>query len=181
MAEVLNIDGLVAHGPNRRFANRLKLFGQFVGDWEIVSTRGRHPSGVRFTSGGEVHFGWILGGMAVQDVWMTYNTRSRKAIPVGTTVRVYNPTIGAWHCTWISVIRRTVQTFLARKVGAEILMEGETTKGNPERRIFSDITPNSFRWHSEESHDKGRTWIVTEEMEMNRRIPTQYELRWAQP
>jgi len=181
MAEVLGIEGLVSNGPNRRFANRLKLFGQFVGDWEIVSTKGHHPSGVRFTSGGEVHFGWVLGGMAVQDVWMTYNTKTRKTVPVGATIRVYDPAIGAWQCTWISVIRRTVQTFLARKVGGEIVLEGEKTPGIPERWIFSDITPNSFRWHSEESRDKGKTWVVTEEMKMNRRIFTHYELRWTQP
>jgi hypothetical protein len=180
MSEVLEIDGLVTNGPSRRYANRLKLFGQFVGDWEIVSTRGRHPKGVRFNSGGEVHFGWVLGGMAVQDVWMTYSTKIRKAVPVGTTIRVYDPKINAWHCTWISVIRRTVRTLLGRKVGTEIVLESEE-RGNPERWIFSDITPISFRWHSEESHDNGKTWVVTEEMKMNRRVFTHYELHWAQP
>jgi len=179
MAEVLGIGGLVSHGPSRRFANKLNLFGQFVGDWEIVSTKGRNPSGVRFTSGGEVHFGWILGGLAIQDVWMTYNTKTRKAFPVGTTIRVYDPKIHGWHCTWISAIRRTVDTKLARKVGAEIVLEPETRSGNPERWIFSDITPNSFRWHSEKPSDNGKTWVLSEEMKMNRRIFTHYELHWA--
>jgi hypothetical protein len=181
MAEVLGIDGLVAHGPSRRYANKLKLFGQFVGDWEIVSTRGRAPKGVRFSSGGEVHFGWVLGGMAVQDVWMTYNTKTRKTVPVGTTIRVYDPKIGAWLCTWVSVIRRTVRTSLAKKVGADIVILFEEPNVDPERWVFSDITPNSFRWHSEESHDKGKTWVITEEMKMNRRIFTHYELHWNQP
>jgi hypothetical protein len=179
MSEVLAIDGLVSSGPSRKYATRLKLFGQFVGDWEIVSTGGHHAKGVRFTSGGEVHFGWVLGGMAVQDVWLTYNTKTRKTVPVGTTLRVYDPKIRAWHCTWISVIRRTVRTRLAKQVGGEIVLEDKEKRATPERWVFSDITPNSFRWRSEESHDKGKTWVLTEEMKMNRRIFTHYELRWA--
>ena len=176
MASGLGIEGLTAYGPPRRFANRLKLFGQFVGDWDIVSVRGPSPKGVRFKSGGEVHFGWVLGGWAVQDVWMTYDTRTRKAVPVGTTIRVYDPKMSAWRCTWISVIRHTVSTRLARKAGSYIVLLSETKEEVPERWVFSDITPNSFRWYSEESHDKGKSWKLTEEMKMNRRVMTTYEL-----
>jgi hypothetical protein len=176
MAHGLGIDGLGSYGPYRRFAGRLKLFGQFVGDWDIVSAGGPSPRGVAFSSGGEVHFGWVLGGRAVQDVWMTYDTKTRKAIPVGTTIRVYDPETDAWQCTWISVVRHTTQTFVGRKVGADIVLESRPKGGRPERWIFSDITPNSFRWHSEESHDKGKSWHLTEEMKMSRRVMMVYEL-----
>jgi hypothetical protein len=145
------------------------LFGQFVGDWDIVGVKSPSPSGVVFKKGGEVHFGWILDGRAVQDVWMTYDEHSKKAIPVGTTIRVYDPTIDAWHSTWISVLRRSVQAFVARQVGRDIVLEGVTKDGYPERWIFSEIKPGSFRWHSEETHDGGSTWILTEEMSIRRR------------
>ena len=117
MASGLGIEGLTAYGPPRRFANRLKLFGQFVGDWDIVSVRGPSPKGVRFKSGGEVHFGWVLGGWAVQDVWMTYDTRTRKAVPVGTASRGGGPRMSAWRGAWSSVVGRAVGTRLARKAG----------------------------------------------------------------
>jgi hypothetical protein len=35
--------------------------------------------------------------------------------------------------------------------------------------MFSDITRDSFRWHSEETHDGGKSWKQTEEMHIRRR------------
>ena len=164
-----SIKGLLSDGPYAEFKDKLMLFGQFVGDWDIVSVRSPSPSGVAFKAGGEVHFGWILEGRAVQDVWMTYDEKTKRPIPVGTTIRVYDPSIDAWQSTWISAFRRSVQTFVARQVGEEIVLESTTNDGNPERWIFSEIKPESFRWHSEETHDKGNTWVLTEEMRIRRR------------
>jgi hypothetical protein len=163
------IEGLSSNGPYPEFKAKLMLFGQFVGDWDIIGVQSPGPGGVAFKKGGEVHFGWILDGRAVQDVWMTYDEHSKKTIPVGTTIRVYDPSIDAWHSIWISVIRRSVQTFVARKVGDEIVLEGTTKEGYPERWVFSEIKPESFRWHSEETHDGGSTWALTEEMRIRRR------------
>ncbi len=164
-----SIEGLSSNGPYPEFKAKLMLFGQFVGDWDIVSVQSPSPGGGRFQEGREVHFGWILDGRAVQDVWMTYDEHSKKAIPVGTTIRVYDPLIDAWHSTWISAIRRSVQTFAARKVGEEIILEGRTKEGYPERWVFSEIKPDSFSWHSEETHDGGNNWVLTEEMRIYRR------------
>jgi hypothetical protein len=112
-----SIVGLSSDGPYPKFKDKLMLFGQFVGDWDIVSVQSPSPSGVPFKARGEVHFGWILEGRAVQDVWMTYDDKSKRAIPVGTTIRVYDPSIDAWLSTWISAIRRSVQTFVDRPGG----------------------------------------------------------------
>ncbi len=164
------IRGLAAAGPYPEMKEKLMLFGQFVGDWDIVGVQSPSPSGVAFKERGEVHFGWILEGRAVQDVWMTYDEKSKRVIPVGTTIRVYDPSIDAWQSTWISAIRRSVQTFVARQVGEEIVLEGTTKDGNPERWIFSEITSNSFRWRSVESHDNEKTWQLTEEMRVHRKL-----------
>jgi hypothetical protein len=94
------IKGLLSHGPYPEFEDKLMLFGQFVGDWDIISVQSPSPSGVAFRTRGEVHFGWILDGRAVQDVWMTYDEKSKRAIPVGTTIRVYDPSTDAWQSTW---------------------------------------------------------------------------------
>lgn len=164
-----HLNGLGATGPNSRFKNRLMLFGQFVGDWDIVSVKSPNPSGVAFNAGGEVHFAWILDGRAIQDVWMTYDGESKRAVPVGTTIRVYDPGSGAWKSTWISVVRHTVQTFIARQFREDVILEGITDAAKPQRWVFSEITQDSFRWHSEESSDDGESWILTEEMIMRRR------------
>jgi hypothetical protein len=163
-----SIKGLSSDGPYPEFKDKLMLFGQFVGDWDIVSVQSPNPSGIAFKERGEVHFGWILDGRAVQDVWMTYDEKSKRAVPVGTTIRVYDPSADTWQSTWISVLRRSVQTFVARQVGGEIVLEGRTKDGYAEHWIFSNIKPGSFRWHSEETHDGGSTWVLTEEMIIHR-------------
>ena len=171
-AQPWHLNGLGAAGPYSRFKNRLMLFGQFVGDWDIVSVKSPNPSGVAFKAGGEVHFAWILGGRAIQDVWMTYDDELKKAVPVGTTIRVYDPGSGTWKSTWISVLRHTVQTFIARQFREDVILEGITEAAKPERWIFSEIKPDSFRWHSEESSDDGESWTLTEEMVMRRQRPS---------
>ena len=165
-----HLEGLGSEGPYAELRGKLMLFGQFVGDWDITGVRTPSPRGVAFRAGGEVHFGWILDGRAIQDVWMSYDAESKKAVPVGTTIRVYDPGIDSWRSTWISAIRRTVQTFIAKQVGKDIVLESHTKEGLPERWVFSEITPKSFRWHSEESSDGGKTWTLTEEMEIRRHV-----------
>jgi hypothetical protein len=144
------------------------LFGQFVGDWDILEDRNLLPDGTWAVTRGELHWGWILDGTAVQDVWMSIDEKTHKAIPEGTTIRFYDQKIDAWHSIWISPTQGVAKTFVARQVEAEIVLEGRTPEGYPVKWIFSDITPNSFRWHSEETRDNGKTWILKEEMRIRR-------------
>jgi hypothetical protein len=162
------IEGLGAYGPYPNLKEKLTLFGQFVGDWDIVEAKYPQPDGTGVKRRGEVHFGWILDGRAVQDVWMTVDDDASRAVH-GTTIRFYDPKIDSWHSVWISPAKGIVQTFIARKVRDEIVLEGVTPDGYPEKWIFSQITRNSFRWRSEETHDEGRTWVLTEEMQIKRR------------
>ncbi len=168
------IKGLGADSPDPDMREKLMLFGQFVGDWDIEEARYPQPDGTEIKRKGEIHFGWILDGRAIQDVWMTYQDDPPRAVPAGTTIRFYDPKIDAWHSIWISPLQGIIQTFIARKVGDEIVLEGKSKEGFPERWIFSDITDYSFRWRSVESHDNENTWQLTEEMKV-RRKPTKSE------
>jgi hypothetical protein len=55
---------------------------------------------------GEAHFGWVLEGRAVQDVWIMPRCSERSAKlektnnMYGTTLRVWDPSIQAWRVTW---------------------------------------------------------------------------------
>jgi len=100
---------------------------------------------------------------------MTHDENSHRAVPAGTTVRLYDPKIRAWHRIWIAPSGNVVQGFIARRIKAEIVLEGRTEEGYPERWVFSEITHTSFRWRSEETHDHGKTWILTAEMQARRR------------
>jgi hypothetical protein len=163
-----SIKGLGAFDPDPNLKEKLMLFGQFVGDWEIVEAQYVQADGTWIRMKGEVHFGWILGGTAVQDVWMGCREGSQKLTLFGTTVRFYDPKIDAWRSTWLSPVNGRVQTFIAGKVNEEIVPEEQISGGFPEKWVFSQITPTSFRWHSEETRDNGKTWQLTEEMKIHK-------------
>ena len=166
------IEGLESDGPYSEFENKLMLFGQFVGDWDILEDRFYQPDGTKSLeqnlTRGELHWGWILNGRALQDVWMSIDEKTGKAIPEGTTIRFYDPRIDAWHSVWVSPTQRVVKTFLARQVGDEIVLDGKTTDGHPVKWIFSEIRADSFRWRAEETRDNGKTWTLREEMQIRR-------------
>src|SRR5262249_52022022 len=63
------IDALHVSGPAHEHADKLMLFGQFVGSWD-VEWAATGANGEPATATGELHFGWVLGGRAVQDIWI---------------------------------------------------------------------------------------------------------------
>ncbi len=81
----------------------------------------------------------------------------------GTTIRFYDPKVDAHRIIWIDPVGSIVQTFVARPVGDEIILEGKTVDNkHPERWIFSEITDDSFHWRAVESRDDGKTWQMTQ-------------------
>jgi hypothetical protein len=162
------IDGLAAGGPYPDFKQKLALFGQFVGDWEIVEDRYLLEDGTWNKSRGELHVNWILEGRALQDTFNTFDEKTHRMVPDGTTLRFYDPKIDAWRVVWFSPVQAAVKTLIGRKIGEEIVLERRTEEGRLVKWIFSEITQGSFRWHSEESGDEGKTWMLREEMRIRR-------------
>jgi len=161
-----SIQGLVSEVVDPEFKDKLMLFGQFVGDWEILEARYPQPDGTIIKRQGEIHFGWILDGRGVQDVWMI--RKEGRAVPVGTTIRFYDPKIEAWQNIWIAPMHGLIQTFIARKIDDTIVLKGKSKDGYPEHWIFSKITPHAFHWKAIESHDNEESWQLTEEMQVSR-------------
>ena len=175
---------LHADGPARDRAEALKLYGQFVGDWEadIVTYT---PDGARHQGQGEIHFGWVLQGRAIQDIWMIPRHKDRRpgspAMPVagnwyGTTIRVYDPAHDAWRIYWIDPATNAYYQQIGRKQGADIVQEGTTEAGAMSRWSFTDIMPDSFHWKGEASFDKGASWRLLVEV-FARRVSAQGERR----
>ena len=168
------LQNLVARGPHPQHAGKLMLFGQFVGDWDLDVTF-HQPDGTTRQLTGEWHFGWVLEGRAVQDVWIVPALKEPREtgqghVGYGTTIRFYDPRLDAWHVTWNGVMNGSVFRFLARENGHEIVMEAkEREEDGLSRWIFSDVTPRSFRWRSVASNDGGKTWVVDQEMAARRR------------
>ncbi len=171
VVEDWRIEGLPASGPDPELADRLALFGQFVGDWEITECRSLETDGSWSVSRGKLHWRWILEGRAVQDVWTTLDEETHRSIPIGTTVRFYDPKIEAWHSVWMSPVNGTVRTFIGRAVGPEVVLEGKNSIGNATKWIFFEIRPDSFRWRAEELRNPPSGWVLYEEMRIRREVP----------
>jgi len=153
------------------------LFGQFVGDWDVDFTV-HGPDGARQTEKAEWHFGWILEGRAIQDVWIVPRREERdKSSPVksdyGTTIRFYDPAIDAWRVVYVSPLHGDLLTFVARQVGDEPGFPAVRGDGSPMRWIFSEITGQSFRWRRVVSPDGGKTRRLHKEMCVRRAEPPQ--------
>jgi hypothetical protein len=156
-------DALHAPAPDSRHADRLRLFGQFVGSWHLDWSR----PGTDERMTGELHFGWVLGGRAIQDVWIVPGRGQPEGqMPLafhGSTIRFYDPAIAAWRSTWIEPVNGRVRRFIGQPVGSEILLLSD--EDEPQLRWrFTDITAETFRWKAETSHDRGVTWRFDEEM-----------------
>ena len=154
-------------------AEELMLFGRFVGAWDVdVAYHG--PDGRTEVKRGEWLFGWVLEGQGVQDVWRVPSRAeaARTGAPLfgyGTTVRFYDPRLGAWRSTWHGLVKGEVIPFIGREVDGEIHLEHHEDGGQLRRWAFSDITHRSFRWRNERSVDGGRTWKPEQAMLARRR------------
>ena len=93
------VAALHSTGPASDRADSLKLYGWLIGRWTMDATVYR-GDGTRHQGPGEIHFGWVLEGRAIQDVWIF------PGVFYGTTLRVYDPNIDAWHILWSDPLRQ---------------------------------------------------------------------------
>lgn len=160
MVESAFLEAFAAAGPDPDLADELQLFGQFVGSWDLRVTT-YDLDGQAKVADGEWHFGWVLAGRAVGDVWASPRRRDDGSSPGehGVSIRFYDAMLGAWRSTWIGPQHRLVRPFVARAVENRIVLEGTFEPGVTIRWEFSEIGPTSFRWTNQESRD-GETWMM---------------------
>lgn len=153
---------LLSPGPTSGLGDKLNLYGRFVGAWTFHASR-HLEDGTVLTGRGEVHFGWVLEGRAVQDVWIlpARNTDPQPSLGkwtfYGTTLRVYDPGADAWHIFWSDPRNLYFSRQLGRAEGDTIVQVGVDGICSSVRWSFSRITEDSFRWLGERSHD-GADW-----------------------
>ena len=166
------LETLHADGPAPDRAAQMMLYGRFVGSWggtlKYVDAEGVH----RETTA-EVHFGWVLEGRAIQDVWIAPSRQGRKVeerlLMHGSTFRVYDPQNDLWHITWIDPVKQANNRMTGRKAGDEIVQEYRAGDGKRVQWLFTEITPDSFHWINRDSADDGGNWNVRGEFFLRRR------------
>jgi len=153
---------LFSNGPASDRAEKMGLYGWLVGDWTMDAVMPA-PDGGTHERRGEISFAWVLEGRAIQDVWVLPD------FFYGTTLRVYDPGIDAWHILWSDPLRQLYGRQIGRAHGAEIVQLGKSGDGNDTRWSFTDITPDSFRWLGEFSIDGGTIWQLRAEFKCRRK------------
>ncbi len=169
------LDVLHAAEPNAAHADKLRLYGRFVGSWSLDIDYREIDGPVRRAEG-EWHFDWVLEGRAIQDVWIfpSRDARARNRITeawhfYGSTLRIYDPAIDAWHIRFFEPTRPFEIRQVGRAVGPDIVQMGEEVNGITRRWRFVEIADRSFKWLGDASRDKGDTWTLEMEMRARRR------------
>jgi hypothetical protein len=176
------IGALAARGPWAAHADKLMLFGQFVGAWDVDVTLFNLDGTVLEEGHAEWLFGWVLEGRAIQDVLIRPPRSERAELrqtdrstgesefwEYGTTLRVYDPVIDAWHVTWIAPVQGRQVGLIARAAGDEIVLDSEEKEELWVRWVFSEISPDSCHWRGSASDDGGESWLVLRAMDLRRR------------
>lgn len=154
-------DGLAAAGPAADRSGNMALYGWLAGRWAIEAVL-HTDDGQVLEANGDLWAGWVLEGRAIQDVW------SLPGAFHGTTLRVYDPGLDAWHILWSDPLKQYYVRQIGRAEGRNIVQEGTNDAGDLVRWSFSDITANAFHWRGERSRDHGQSWATQTEMSVRR-------------
>ena len=167
-------DALATSSRSPEIPDEADCYGWLVGSWELDAYRyGIDIANLSIKA--EVHFGWVLEGRGVQDVWIMPRRMDRTphlgkvSNMFGTTLRVWDVSIQAWRVTWVNPVTGTRDELIGRWIDNEVVQVGSHADGRPIRRIFSEITRDSFRWTGEVLENDGRTWKLEGEFRARRR------------
>ena len=150
------------------------VYGWLVGSWEldVLHYKAQDVSFKKLK--GEAHFGWVLEGRAIQDVWIMPRPSDRTPQSdrshnmYGTTLRVWDPQIQAWQIRWINPVSGHEERQIGRRVGEEIVQIGARANGTSTRWRFTEITSDSFFWIGEGLRTDGKSWLLEGEFQARR-------------
>lgn len=164
---------LHASGPHSDHARAMDTYGRLIGEWEIEDVHFHRDGTARDRRLGEWLFGWVLQGRAIQDVILspprTETADTGERYEYGTTIRLYDDSIDAWHVTFVAPVAGAVVQLLARREGDDIVQTATAPDGKLLRWVFSEISDTGFVWRGYESTDGGDSWFMEEEITARRR------------
>jgi hypothetical protein len=161
------IEALAAEGRAPEIPAEADVYGWLVGSWDLHVVY--YLADVRHHDiRGEAHFGWVLEGRAVQDVWIM--KRPEIVNTYGTTIRIWDPRLDAWRVIWMNPISGKRDELIGRRVGNDVIQIGAHGDGTLIRWRFLDVTSDSFRWVGEALEPDGETWKLEAEFHARRRV-----------
>lgn len=162
---------LNAVGPAPEHEDQLMQFGRFVGSWHLDASFW-DDDGIEERTTAEWHWGWILGGSALQDV-LVFPARSDDVEPaayrLGTSLRVFDHGDAIWRVVWVAPQSGTIYKLSGRFTDdGTITLNGDPHDGEPTRWVFSDITATSFTWDGFVKEPGGGDWRLVQSMTATR-------------
>ncbi|MEM9856436.1 MAG: hypothetical protein AAF843_03740 [Bacteroidota bacterium] len=143
---------------NDRAPKGLEQFGWLTGVWEMTSNA--YFQGKWF-SGWPSYWAWkyAVDGMVIQDFFYhpkeNFPPQMKQDFDTfAFNLRVYDEESDRWTVTWIANSGGE-HRFVAEKKGNEVWMTPVNTGEQKSRIIFSDITPDSFKWRNESQNEAG--------------------------
>lgn len=163
------IAALGAQAPHRELGAEAALFDRFVGTWDVDYSIFAEDGSVRRFSG-ELLFGWILDGHALQDIWVSYAAPGTSAErTIGTSLRFFDRSARTWRVVFVAPSFGSILQLEGGAEGARIVLHGREADGTRLRWSFNEIQADAFVWRGELSRDEGATWRLQEEHHMRRR------------
>lgn len=165
---------LHASGRSPEIPEQADIYGWLVGSWELEVLHYRTINLASQNLKGEAHFGWVLEGRAIQDVWIMPGVADRRPDSdrannmYGTTLRIWDAQMQAWRIRWINPVSGHEERQMGRRIGDEIVQIGARPDGMPTRWRFTEITPDSFHWIGEALEPDGKTWKLEGEFRARR-------------
>jgi hypothetical protein len=157
------LGALFTDGPAADRRDAMQLYAFLIGRWEADMVV--HPdAGAPVRATGEIHASWALAGRAIQDVWIM------PGVFYGTTLRIYDPKIDAWHIHWLDPLTQFYPRMTGRAQGRDIVQVGTQEDGRAIRWSFTERSDDAFRWLGEISDDGGATWRLQADFHA-RRVP----------
>ena len=164
------------HAPCRspEIPESADIYGWLVGSWELDVLHYRAIDVSAQKIRGEAHFGWVLEGRAIQDIWIMPRCADRQSDSdrtnnmYGATLRVWDREMSAWRIRWMNPVSGHEERQTGRKIDDEIVQVGARSDGTPTRWRFTEITPESFHWMGEALEADGATWRVEGEFRARR-------------
>jgi hypothetical protein len=160
---------LISNSKSNIIPDNYDFFGGLTGEWDFEWVDNHGTEQERHIKG-EWIFSWVLGGTAVQDIFICPSRveRIRNNQPdaeYGTTLRIYNPKSQAWDIFYGCTGQAT--RLEARKEGETIVLT--ELKEQKMKWVFSEITEKSFHWQNLKSDDGG-AWKLQGELFASRRV-----------
>jgi hypothetical protein len=169
---------LAAPGRSPEIPEENDVYGWLVGSWNLEVLHYAAVDVAPQHTQGEAHFGWVLEGRAIQDVWIMPRVSERNANLAktnnmyGTTLRIWDASIQAWRIRWINPVTNHYEQQTGRRAGPrkddDIVQVGARTDGTATRWRFTEITPDSFHWIGESLNPDGVTWRLEGEFRATR-------------